>query len=212
MSSNVMPRHSATGGGPPRRLKALIFIAWTAVANAQRLGAPPWARRVALAAECDLEDLKCEMFSTECSRHADGCSAECKDSGFDRCDDLLAICGIGKDLGELRDAAIEKIEEDLEEAEELGGAAEHPCAATPCLEGKFKKCAMAVEAWCAPVATGGNFSNGDPKVSPGAGGTFSSGARPKPLSIFVGRARDDVHRRGLLGVHEEPARERRRRR
>ena len=72
---------------------------------------------------------------------------------------------------------IEKIEEDLEEAEELGGAAEHPCAATPCLEGEFKKCAMAVEAWCAPVATGGIFPNGDPEVAPGVRGTLSSGAR-----------------------------------
>ena len=251
-----------TGGGPPRRLKSLIFIAWTAVANAQRLGAPPWARRVALAApsrvaagvdcsswdgdpvgcsgcvatgecvynertslcetvadtekcpagdfgptggseECDLEDLKCEMFSNECL----GCADECSDGGFERCADVLAICGIGKDLGEHHDDALAVVAAD---EEKFGG--EHPCAATPCLEGKFKKCAMAVEAWCAPVATGGVFPNGDPEVSPGVRGTLSSGARPKPLSIFVGRARDDVHRRGLLGVHEEPARERRRRR
>ncbi|KAH8074730.1 hypothetical protein JL721_2303 [Aureococcus anophagefferens] len=209
-------RAGATGGEPPRLLKSLIFIAWTAVANAQRLGAP-WARRVALAApsrvaagvdcsswdgdhvgcsgcvasgecvynertslcetvadtekcpagdfgptggeECDYEDLKCEMFSDECL----GCADECSDGGFERCDDVLAICGIGKDLGEHYDAAIKKIEE---EAEELGGDAKHPCAARPCLEGKFKKCAMAVEAWCAPVATGGVFPNGDPEVAP----------------------------------------------
>ena len=192
-----------TGGGPPRLLKSLIFIAWTAVANAQRLGAPPWARRVALAAQCDLEDLKCEMFSNECL----GCADECSDGGFERCADVLAICGIGKDLGEHHDDALAVVAAD---EEKFGG--EHPCAATPCLEGKFKKCAMAVEAWCAPVATGGVFPNGDPEVSPGVRGTLSSGARPKPLSLFVGRARDDVHRRGLLGVHEEPARERRRRR
>ncbi|KAH8097542.1 hypothetical protein JL720_435 [Aureococcus anophagefferens] len=206
----------ATGGEPPRLLKSLIFIAWTAVANAQRLGAP-WARRVALAApsrvaagvdcsswdgdhvgcsgcvtsgecvynertslcetvadtekcpagdfgptggeECDYEDLKCEMFSDECL----GCADECSDGGFERCDDVLAICGIGKDLGEHHEDAIEKIEE---EVEELGGDAKHPCAATPCLEGKFKKCAMAVEAWCAPVATGGIFPNGEPEVAP----------------------------------------------